>query len=973
MRYLLVALFLCATFKANAQKGIPSELMQDVISRADVPTGDFTPAANYPYTGFGHNTGSEVSDKDAVNGKAWEASSKIGMAEYMLYGPYADLPAGDYVAFYHIRLVDEANGEEVASVDSCVDAGRQMLSRRDIPDTELKQGKYVWVPIAFHNPGGRLEVRLHWNGSSVLRVDQVALFSVKHANVNSVIRRVDPPKPTGNPHDLLPLQEPRPFPEIFARSQPPADTLKVVDLRKEALDIQLAVICLEGLVNRAKPSVYCIHLDSDQSWVDWMLQRAYIRRTVKLSARELINEYAGVIKGGVITDPRLPATRNIATMIGAVQGALPLSPRLSAELKLPVVEDLRGRWKQAADAYTWALDNLWPQMSHHAAAAIWPDQVGLRDYLVQNRIFCFWISGPLDGAKATANPNAEVKMAEGLLAKMPINCPIMSYPWAGQDVGIGEGGGVTLFAEFAKYLVGSTDADNLSVHSGIRGITFKQEKYACPPLDKKKIYASIIISDGDNLPVLSEGNFPQIWKSDVRGALPLGWTMSPSANMLMPDIAEYYYSTATSNDCFVTAVSGIGYTYPDSYALRYRQSDRKAIYDGFLEQTSEYMARMDHTLIWPMNVTGREMISRYAERIPALKGIFPDYGRRVSGYDQAVYPVVRNVPVFHALNGWQDPASREEQMAHVLKEFREMTPRTRPAFMHFFVWNWGFDLPMLKEMVDKLGPAYTFVRPDHLAELYAADLEGRQQLVSIPDHAFVVEGQSITVPVAVQNLTTSALPISVESTGLERAVLEPGQATLPPGKQIIRNITGKPTGDEIKLAVNIRGERTQHKMRVDRILLSEITQHLPEGKLRLVNEFEARSLSQISGHDITDKDAFSRTAFGAIPGQDKAGPITFGPYIPLDAGKYVALYRVKRTGPGGGIALKLDSCIAGGTPITAEREIGVGELPERKFVYVPLLIAHPGGGIEVRTIWNANTPVELDNLTLWKCNYSGVY
>jgi hypothetical protein len=258
------------------------------------------------------------------------------------------------------------------------------------------------------------------------------------------------------------------------------------------------------------------------------------------------------------------------------------------------------------------------------------------------------------------------------------------------------------------------------------------------------------------------------------------------------------------------------------------------------------------------------------------------------------------------------------------------------------------------------------VRPDHLAELYTADLDGRKQLISIPDHAFVVEGQSITVPVAVQNLTTSALPISVESTGLQRAVLEPGPATLPPGKQITRTITGKPTGEEITLTVNVKGERTQHKMHVDRIPLSEITQRLPEGKLRLVNEFEACSLSHLSGHEIADKDAFSRLAFGAIPGQDKVGPVTFGPYIPLDAGKYVALYRIKRTGPGEGIALKLDSCIAGGTPITAEREIAVDELPEGKFVYVPLLIAHPGGGIEVRTFWNANTPVELDNLTLWK-------
>ena len=141
---------------------------------------------------------------------------------------------------------------------------------------------------------------------------------------------------------------------------------------------------------------------------------------------------------------------------------------------------------------------------------------------------------------------------------------------------------------------------------------------------------------------------------------------------------------------------------------------------------------------------------------------------------------------------------------------------------------------------------------------------------------------------------------------------------------------------------------------------------LPEGKLRLVSEFAARSLSHISGHEIADKEAFSSQAFGAIPGQDKVGILTFGPYSPLAAGNYVALYRIKRSGPGEGIALKLDSCIAGGSPVTVEREIAVAELPQGKFVYVPLLIAHPGGGIEVRTFWNGNTPVELDNLTLWE-------
>ena len=88
---------------------------------------------------------------------------------------------------------------------------------------------------------------------------------------------------------------------------------------------------------------------------------------------------------------------------------------------------------------------------------------------------------------------------EQLFARMPVNIPVMSYPWAAKDVGIGEGPGVTLFAEFGKYLVGSIDCSNLSVHSGIRVPQFRQKPMPrLPAEDRSKVYVSFVISDGDD-------------------------------------------------------------------------------------------------------------------------------------------------------------------------------------------------------------------------------------------------------------------------------------------------------------------------------------------------------------------------------------------------------------------------------------------------------------------------------------------
>src|SRR5262249_22700302 len=160
---------------------------------------------------------------------------------------------------------------------------------------------------------------------------------------------------------------------------------------------------------------------------------------------------------------------------------------------------------------------------------------------------------------------------------------------------------------------------------------------------------------------------------------PVGWTISPAAPLLIPDVVDYYLRTATPKDAFLAAVSGIGYTYPDSYAARYREPDRGRIFDGFLDQTRVHMGALGLQDAWIMNATREEVIRRYAERIPGLDALFPDYGRRVAGYEDATYPTAHNVPVFHALTNWSDGIPRDQQLASVVAQIRSATPATRPA------------------------------------------------------------------------------------------------------------------------------------------------------------------------------------------------------------------------------------------------------------------------------------------------------
>ena len=968
----VLAALLCAalTMTGASAQTPPDDIAREVPARVRAPRGIYRLIRAWEAeTPANHQTGRAVEDAAASGGRAWEARRDADAAsKCLIFGPYLDTPAGNYVAFFRIKLLEEAEDDITAHLDASVGTGVKILAAQDVWTGDLSRERYVAIPLAFHSPGGKLECRLFWNGYAGVRLDQVTLFALDGASATAL--RAPTAAPSGQPANLPYRTEARPFPEVFPRAAKPAPRQIVFDLKAQPYDRRMLLLCLQGLVNREQPALYAVFDETDRQWLDWMKQRGWIEsEEVVADPMTLVARYREKIKGVVIYDSRLASSKNIAMMIASLKDGVVASPRLARELGLPVLDDLRGRWKTHAEAYRWAFDHLWPQLNHFVMACLYPDDAsGLRDYLYQQRVFTFWITGPIDGALPGGDPTAEARVMEEVLAQAPANIPMMGFPWAGDDVGIGEGGGVRLFAQYGKFLVGAVGVANLSMQSGFPTPAFHQRRPPAPQLQKDKVYLTWLMSDGDNLPVLTRGNFPQLWRNPARGRVPIAWSLSPCAALMVPATVDYYFEHASTNDAFVGAVSGVGYTYPDDYAQRFEPAARTRIFGDFLKLTRDYLPRSDLKEIWIMGVSQPEMVNRYAAEIPALDAIFPDYGKRLDRYDEVFYPAARGVPVFHAVTHWEEGATRSRKIDLLVEELRAATPVERPAFLHAFIWNWGADLSILPEVMSRLGSQYVAVGPEHLAALAKQSLAQQKVLLRCPPGVVAIEGRPIHFQTSAYNATSAPLPFHASITeGLSGANATPAQGDLAAFQSTKIAFQGKPAGSSLRLVLKGVWGECAKTVALQTIPASELAGALPLGaSLRFADRFEAAGLSHRSGAAQADASVPGGKVWTAKTGTVDAGHIVFGPYKPMPAGHYLALFRLKRLGDGAGTLARIDVHAEAAKTEAGARSISVQEAPLNAWRAHPVEFTHPGGALETRIFWPGKASLAAGEILLWE-------
>lgn len=517
---------------------------------------------------------------------------------------------------------------------------------------------------------------------------------------------------------------------IFPKSAPPARTMTHVDLLKAPDDLRFAVTVLQGLVNRTQPRIY---ISQEPGWHGSMLISKWIDRLKKqgysfVEAPDplaLFTQFSDCVKGAVIYESNLKENPeslhklNSITLYCAIYDAIPLTPELNAKLKLPVLLDVRGKYNNALDAYKWAYTDLWSKANHKLVAHTNPTHIVLRDYLVAHKIMPFWISQAMD--------KASEEVCLRFVDETEANSPLIGC-WGGYGElppgRMNEPNLQRLASLRGKYVVVMDGCFDLTVHSGFQ---FKKvaniNSSRKLQLDKSKVYVCFNVTDGDNLQYLQQYFASGQWWADPnRGKVPIGWSMSPNAAELFPDILEYFLTTKTDNDEFVTPTGGVGLVTPALYG-KDLYSNHDKVYKDYIRLTSDAMKRMGLVTIQLGDTSSvpwtRADFDVWAKEIPFLQGIIGDYGGILGiNRSDAAYLLSKDVPVARAIIGSPDPAGRGNNPGKVWADaVRSAAPAERPAFIHASVINW-FDSPTtIMKAVQELGPEYVPVLPTELFDL----------------------------------------------------------------------------------------------------------------------------------------------------------------------------------------------------------------------------------------------------------------
>jgi hypothetical protein len=368
--------------------------------------------------------------------------------------------------------------------------------------------------------------------------------------------------------------------------------LDVADITALPGDERLLLTTLQGVVNRKQPRIYLIS-PADEGARTW-LDELRLPKSEITNAWDLLTRYRTELRGAVVYDPAIPDTINVALTLAGLEDAIVAGPQLLDRLDalpdpLPIIADLRGRFRSGLDAYTWQREALWPRVNQRLLVGIPPthgDQPYgglLQDHVVATRAMTFWLD-PGD--------RGERSLFEAILDDAAPNTPY--FGWFPADVS-GEFQGVELASARGVYTLAADFSANLTVFSGMPRPRARKvssvSNSAAPPLEDK-IYLTLTFTEGDNLQYMQH-RLRRLWDDPARGRVPLNWSVNPLAWDVAPTILGYYLRTRTKNDTLIAGPSGAGYMSPDLWPA--------AELPAFLRQSATYMRRAGIEAVWILN------------------------------------------------------------------------------------------------------------------------------------------------------------------------------------------------------------------------------------------------------------------------------------------------------------------------------------------------------------------------------------
>ena len=495
----------------------------------------------------------------------------------------------------------------------------------------------------------------------------------------------------------------------------PAATVRSLDMNEASLsDAERVMFCtLQGIVNRTRPRIllYNHNEEPKSTWPTAHSLSNSLSAISKSAPYTLVKQFKDEIKGLVLySTEKSEHYANLAVTIAGLDRLLPVTAEIQAKLvsngmDFPVEVDLTSlTMTTTGGVYNYLYNNYWSRCNHRLLICERPKIPYVHDIGAACGSACVWLD--------PRTPNERTLLDKFLRAMTPGRDFVMGW-WPEERSGVGE---------TAKYGLSTVPGDffeNASIYTAV------SKNIKIPPVPKRtklenKVYATIYISDGDNIQYCQHA-MAKIFEQSGRGQMPMNWTISPALADISPSMLNYYYGKASTNDCFVCGPSGMGYAMPyDALnSCYYATENSSKLLAPYAQLTQRYIekAGLRVITIWD-NISSAQRKS-FADNCPYLYGLtINDYDKSSGRLSYAVQsgwlPIAPQFPCYRGdIDGITDFFNRD------IKNFTG----TAPMFVtgQAEVWKLGPDqLIGLRSKLNALSPGNVkIVRADHWFSYYS--------------------------------------------------------------------------------------------------------------------------------------------------------------------------------------------------------------------------------------------------------------
>ena len=363
-------------------------------------------------------------------------------------------------------------------------------------------------------------------------------------------------------------------------------------------------------------------------------------------------------------------------------------------LDKPVEEDFRGKFNNNVEIFTELYEKYWKGCSKRILFSLSPgDHTGfIRDMAVAVKGAVVWLDPRI---------MEEVELLNKFLDDMTPGESIIMGWWHQEGAGIRTG------TRYGIPTVPSDYFENSTIHAAM------ERKINPPSIPDKpklenKIYIALTMTDGDNLQYVQHVMRLR-WNDSKRGEFPISWTFAPVLVDAAPDIMDYYYRTATDNDCMVSGPSGLGYASVENLP--------EELVIPYAKWTEQYLTKSGITVVtqWRDMDQVPNGYDNYTKIIRSLYG----FTTNATQNKDVMYEIYNNVPKIT-----QEPWYEENPnniYATLKAKIDQNISRTEnePLFYAAQANVWKITPRQLETVVRKLKSEYgddkvEFVRLDHL-------------------------------------------------------------------------------------------------------------------------------------------------------------------------------------------------------------------------------------------------------------------